>query len=264
MTDHEMGKHQDVIDSLLNYINDVPGSPFILKGGMALAECYGLDRFSENVDLDAIPERRRTFLDTISGFCEENGFSFRIGKDTQTVQRAFINYGEEGRPLKAEASYRRTSFAEGSVCTVNGIQTYSINELAEQKAASYLSRDKIRDLYDVSFICTKYGSSLSDGALNSIRNALEYKDLDQFDYLVKTQDDPLVDVERMEEMFLESFEKAGLLVPERTDFGNTDKNAKEKDADYVGVSYDGANALYGKTAADDGGYDDYDDCDPVD
>ena len=58
---------------------------------------------------------------------------------------------------------------------------------------SYMSRDKIRDLFDVSFIADKYYDQLSPDAKDMLAMALEYKDLGQFDYLIRTQSDPLID-----------------------------------------------------------------------
>ena len=81
------------------------------------------------------------------------------------------------------------------------------------KASAYSGRDKIRDLYDITFLCTHYWDSLSPAAKDSIRRALEYKDMEQFDYLVETQQDSLIDIGVLEQMFLESFDRLGLLRP---------------------------------------------------
>jgi len=42
-----------VIDDTLRFINDRTDR-FILKGGTSLMECYGLDRMSEDIDLDSV------------------------------------------------------------------------------------------------------------------------------------------------------------------------------------------------------------------
>lgn len=88
-----------------------------------------------------------------------------------------------------------------------------MDEMARLKAAAYNGRDKIRDLYDVSFICTHYFDQLSESARDALRTALEYKDLEQFDYIVRNQKDELIDPDALETMFLESFDKLGLLSP---------------------------------------------------
>ena len=43
--------HGQVINSFLKHLNTKSNS-FILKGGTALAKCYNLNRFSEDIDLD--------------------------------------------------------------------------------------------------------------------------------------------------------------------------------------------------------------------
>ena len=206
-------RHRKAIDDLLLFLNSFDGSPYILKGGTALMECYGLDRESEDIDLDA-PGRgvsKSAFFKKIDLYCQKRDYSYRIGKDTDTVQRVFLNYGAENRPLKVELSYRRANIPEQASSMVNGIRVYGINELTMMKSSAYLARDKIRDLYDLSFICRAHFDELSPAAVETLRNAFEYKDLDQFDYMVRTQPDPLIDPDKLEEMFLEAFDKLGLL-----------------------------------------------------
>lgn len=208
-------EHLTVIRQVLSYMNAQKDNPFVLKGGTALSLCYGLDRFSEDIDLD-VPGASLAydrFKETLHRFCEVEGYTYRIAKDTATTQRVYINYGNVSRPLKVEASYRRMKIPDSSVCRIEGIQVYTLNELARLKAAAYSGRDKIRDLYDVAFICTHYYDVLSVSARDALRAALEYKDFEHFDYIVRTQKDELIDPDILETMFLESFDQLGLLGP---------------------------------------------------
>ena len=43
--------HFEIIKDFLLYLNRV-SKDYILKGGTSLMTCYGLDRFSEDIDLD--------------------------------------------------------------------------------------------------------------------------------------------------------------------------------------------------------------------
>lgn len=58
--------HEKVMVSYLLLLNKRTDQ-FILKGGTALARCYGLDRFSEDIDLDGtkqdIKEITKRFCD---------------------------------------------------------------------------------------------------------------------------------------------------------------------------------------------------------
>ena len=189
----ENQSHGFAIQRMLHGINSSQGNPFVLKGGTALMECYGLDRFSEDIDSlrSNVPSSR--FFGMIDSICSNEGYTWRKAKDTSTVRRAFVDYGASNRPLKIELSLRHRTIPKEKTAVVNGILTYTISELCKLKCAAYMSRDKIRDLFDVSFIADKYYDQLSPDAKDMLAMALEYKDLGQFDYLIRTQSDPLID-----------------------------------------------------------------------
>ena len=209
----ENQSHGFAIKRVLYGINSSQGNPFVLKGGTALMECYGLDRFSEDIDLDSlrsnVPSSR--FFGIIDSICSNEGYTWRKAKDTSTVRRAFVDYGVPNRPLKIELSLRHRTIPKEKTAVVNGILTYTISELCKLKCAAYMSRDKIRDLFDVSFIADKYYDQLSPDAKDMLAMALEYKDLGQFDYLIRTQSDPLIDPNQLEVRFLSTLDKVGLL-----------------------------------------------------
>lgn len=210
-------RHKRVIEDFLCELNKKTDQ-YVLKGGTALMICYKLDRFSEDIDLDC-KNRSKDILKHISDFSEKRGYDVRIAKDTDTVKRAFVHYGGK-RPLKIETSFRRAYIADDEVNKIKGIEVYTIDRLAELKSSAYTGRDKIRDLYDVTFICNNYFDKLSENAKRSIRDALEYKGLDQFDYIVHNQKDELIDENRLAEGFLSAFDKIGLLntVEEKENF----------------------------------------------
>ena len=167
--------HEKVMVSYLLLLNKRTDQ-FILKGGTALARCYGLDRFSEDIDLDGT---KQDIKEITKRFCDRFGFTLRVAKDTPTVKRCLVDYGNTNKPLKIEVSYN--------------------------------VRDKIRDLYDLTFICNNHFEKLSHGTKNSIRDVLSYKGLEQFDYLVATQSDPLIDKDKLAEGFLKMHDRLGLL-----------------------------------------------------
>jgi len=203
-------RHRKVIVDFLTYMNEKTAD-FVLKGGTALYLCHNLDRFSEDIDLDG---RTKGMLDIITGFCEKNGHSFRVAKQTDTVERCFMNYGNEGKPLKIEASYRRREIPENETERIDGVLVYRIEPLCVMKANAYAGRDKIRDLYDVIFICKRYFDQLSPQTKAFLRGALEYKGIGQFDYIIKDQQDDLIDSKKLMADFLEVYEQLGLLYSE--------------------------------------------------
>lgn len=208
-------QHLVVIKQVLAYLNSRKDNPYILKGGAALYLCYSLNRFSEDVNLDApsaIVAHDR-FEREIQKICNAHDYSYRIGKNTAASEEAYIDYGSAGTPLKVEVSYRRKEIPQRLICIRENIQVYTLDEMTRLKAAAYNGGDNIRDLYDVSYICTHFYEQLGQSARDALRAAFEYKDLGQFDYIVSTQNDALIDVDLLKTMFLKSFDKLGLLSP---------------------------------------------------
>ena len=70
-------KHGKVIDDFLKDLSTTQKDAFILKGGTALLKCYGLDRFSEDIDLDGTKKNIKEFVDK---FCKKYGYEYRIAK----------------------------------------------------------------------------------------------------------------------------------------------------------------------------------------
>lgn len=199
--------HGDVIDRFLLYLNSKTDQ-FILKGGTALLECYGLDRFSEDIDFDG---KESNIGEYVAGFCEENQYDFRIAKDTDTVKRYMIHYGNDGKPLKVETSFRRKHIPAEEITKINGVQVYRINPLCTMKVNAYMGRDKLRDLYDIAFICGNYFEELQPEVKALLQNALMYKGIEHFDYIVSQERDELIDENRLAESFLAMFDQFDLL-----------------------------------------------------
>ena len=200
-------RHRKIIEEFLYALNK-ESNAFILKGGTALMLRYGLNRFSEDIDLDASHRKANSFIDT---FCKMHKIPYRTAKDTPTVSRFMLNYNQEGTQLKVEISYRNKNIHPGDHQCMDGIEVYTIDRLCQLKASAYQGRDTLRDLYDLSFICDRYFSDLSAGTKNQISDALTYKGFDHFDYITSTQSDPLINKEKLAELYLKMFDKLDLL-----------------------------------------------------
>ena len=207
-------KHFQVINKFLKYLNERTNE-YILKGGTSLLTCYNLDRFSEDIDLDA--KGSRNIKKIIDDFCKENNYTYRIAKDTDIVKRFMINYETIERPLKIEVSFRRKNIQDDEITNINGITVYNINEICLMKASAYSGRDKIRDLYDICFICNNFWDGLSEDVKKFIRVAVEYKGIEQFEFIIKDQKDELIDNNKLEEEFLKMYDKLGILAPSEDD-----------------------------------------------
>jgi predicted nucleotidyltransferase component of viral defense system len=205
-------QHGKTIISFLKYLNSQT-KDLILKGGTALLLCYELDRFSEDIHLDS----RSLEIDIekfVSIFCKKNSYSYYIAKNTNVVKIFMIHYSVAGKPLKVEISFRRSIIPEDDYTNINGFTVYTLNSLCTQKSLAYNARDRIRDLYDLSFICKRWWDDISDTSKDFMRGVLQYKGLEQFDYLIQTQPDELINIKKLADDFLDMFNKLGLLYDE--------------------------------------------------
>lgn len=205
-------EHYAVISDFLKHLNGIT-SDFVLKGGTSLMMCYNLDRFSEDIDLDA-QRGNKNIKHIVDDYCQKHGYSYNVNKDTDTVKRFMVHYSEHNKPLKIEISYRRKNISNTEITNINGITVYDIDSLCYMKSSAYQARDKIRDLYDVCFLCNHYWGELSEGAINALRTSVEYKGIEQFDYISREQSDELIDKEKLADDFLTMYDKLGLLYTE--------------------------------------------------
>lgn len=226
-------KHGKVINKFLNYLNE-QSNQFILKGGTALMTCYGLNRFSEDIDLDST--NKNQFFKIVDTFCKKNNCEYRIAKDTDTTKRANIHYKDCEKPLKVELSLRNKFIDESTICTRNGITVYNIDTLASLKTAAYAGRDKIRDLYDVVFICNNYWDELSTSTKMLMQATVGFKGLEQLDYVISTQHDDLIDNDKLANDFLDVYDKLGLINEAKEDvatINNLDESDYNQTLDYI-------------------------------
>lgn len=194
----------DFVSELNRYYRDL-----VLKGGTSLMLCYGLDRFSEDIDFDAV--RGGTVIQGfVEQFCKKHNSTMRVAKDTDTVRRYMIHYGGE-KPLKVEISYRSNCIDGSELCVVGNVLVYTLIRLLELKVAAFHGRDKIRDLYDVLFIIKKLNYSLPDYSIRLLRDAFSYKGIDYLDYLVMSQSDELIDNNKLYNNFIDVYSWLGFM-----------------------------------------------------
>lgn len=211
-------QHKQTIEDFLHYMNKKSDN-YVLKGGTALMECYGLDRFSEDIDLDSTD--RQSIPKIVNQFCADRGFEYRTAKDTDTVKRYFINYGNKEKPLKVEISYRQKEIKPEFCLQKNGINVYTMDRLARMKSAAYCGRDKIRDLYDLCFITNNHWQELSPETQDQLRISFEAKGIEQFDYIINTQQDDLIDTDKLADDVLTAFDRLDLLSSNNSDEGRS-------------------------------------------
>ena len=227
--DTVQARHIEIMRDFLTELNKETDA-FILKGGTGLLLAYGLNRFSEDIDLDGEKRRLKGFIEQYS---RKHDFSFRIAKDTPTIERFMLTYEPAiCKPLKIEISYRSRNIPAHTHHRVDGIEVYTIDRICQLKTGAYQGRDKIRDLYDICFICDQYFDSLSDSAKEQLKDALTYKGFDYFDYVTSTQEDPLIDKNVLAESYVKMLETLDLLYSnEEAECLPSNENGTEKEDD---------------------------------
>lgn len=202
-------RHGQVINDFLHFLNS-RSHDYVLKGGTSLMQCYHLDRFSEDIDLDST--NKQLIPKIVDDFCAKHGYQYRVAKNTDTVKRYMIHYDENSyKPLKIEVSYRLREIPMDRVVNINGITVYNLNTIAYMKLNAYNARDKIRDLYDVTFLCKHHCDELSPQILDAMRDSLQYKGMDYFDSIVAEQFDELIDTDKLANDFLDVLDTLGLM-----------------------------------------------------
>ncbi len=203
--------HNNAIDKFLKHLNK-QSKNYILKGGTALMMCYNLDRFSEDIDLDSDIVPDEAIKQIVESYCHKNHCDFRVAKETEITKRYMVYYNTKTRPLKIEVSYRNRNIDKNKCTIIHGINVYKINTLALMKAVAYAGRDKLRDIYDLTFITNQYWDKLSDAIREVIKTNVAYKGIEQLDYIINSQQsDELIDNDKLYDDFLKMYDRLNLL-----------------------------------------------------
>ena len=175
----------EVLKKILNKIGD----NYVLKGGTALLLYYGLDRFSEDIDLDAFSDNMNIY-----NKIKENNWEINVKKNTDTVYRIMLDYGAKNDngsyPLKIEISSRNKNLLNSKILkysNINGVNVYNLDEILKMKLVAFGNRDKIRDFYDLSFFLEKEPNCFSNEMLKDLKAKMEYKDLDDLAFLLNKE-----------------------------------------------------------------------------
>lgn len=175
-TEEEQQEHTLVMSSICqSFLSNK--LPMVLKGGTALKLCYGLNRFSEDLYFDS--DKPLNLETTIKQVFTQLGKSrahlrnpqITRKKDTETVRRYRIVYGDD-KHLNLETSFRGTP-ADEELTEINGILTYKISVLIDQKIKALSGRTAARDLHDVIYLYEHYPNEFSEEAMLEIKDLYE-------------------------------------------------------------------------------------------
>lgn len=164
------------LNTLLGQIDKIFGESVILKGDTALSKAYlqtkGVDRFSEDIDLDFIPSESMNLNEKINFIGEKikeiNGFEIsmpRLLHRTMRFDAVYVNeinekdtvriefYLSHDKPLCSKLPQKQMLVS--SFMSVNPVMflTYSFEDLLSRKFIVLYSRTEGKDIYDV-YHCT--------------------------------------------------------------------------------------------------------------
>lgn len=177
----EQALHERIMREIALEMQD---TPLVLKGGTALALLYGLDRHSLDLDFDCGRAKRVPLKNRVRRGLREVDVpmsGFGRGRPMWKGRRFHVHYinraNNARRLLKVELSFRNIPQAD-DIEIVDGIRTYKIPALFDQKMNAADDRTKARDLYDLGFLAESYGDSLStEQILRANRFSRHYKRL---------------------------------------------------------------------------------------
>jgi len=166
----------------------------LLKGGTALLFCYGLPRYSTDLDYDGF-NYNIDIMDKINSVFVSNGQNLdkiNVKKDTDTVKRYMIHYKEaENNPIKLEISFRKiddSDHVKDKRARINDINTYDIKYLAADKIDTFLKRTAARDIFDASFLIQHYPDSINKEIIEKCKNKISSIGLDQMENIIKNDE----------------------------------------------------------------------------
>lgn len=149
------------------------GKELVFKGGTALAKCYGLNRFSEDLDFTSSGEAQALYEQIVNPGLDSFGIPKTVSR-TSYQRRSSIKVKLEGPLYKGtektlcsitvELSSREKVLMEPNIITIGHhmdiIPTFDVyvmkeEEIMAEKTKAVMTRLSARDLYDVCFLIKK-------------------------------------------------------------------------------------------------------------
>lgn len=139
---------QDVlVEELYNFFPKA-----VIHGGTAIWRCYNGNRFSEDVDVYIVRNKKK--IDEFFKSLEKKGFRIIKKRIKEKSLYSELIFQEVSVRFEATFQAKRPIFKkyETSESFFNNVYTLSPKDLIIEKIDTYLKRRKIRDLYDIFFL----------------------------------------------------------------------------------------------------------------
>jgi len=145
----------------------------VFKGGTALAKCYGLNRFSEDLDFSIV--KKMQIIDIVSKGLEDFGIKYEMAKNEKESEETekyrikiegilFAGTEKTKCNITLDFSLREKILLEPKIITIGYhmdiIPTFDVyvmdeKEILAEKIRAVYTRKSARDLYDLSFLIKK-------------------------------------------------------------------------------------------------------------
>ena len=173
--------HSQMLDTLARAVSATLAEQRIthaLKGGSALRMCYGLERASDDLDFETLTytNANEVVRDAIAKMPE-----WERADDPDLAPGWFkMRHRPSGRehPTKIDLITagafpgQSREMARDKLTIVNGVHTFTIEELAKKKLATIIGdvpREQARDIYDVAWLVEKHARAIDTDDLRKLK-----------------------------------------------------------------------------------------------
>lgn len=111
------------------------------------------------------------------------------------------------------------------------IDLHCINKITYNNLLKFQNKVILVNLYNIIFLIKNYWEKLSDATKDNIKDSFSHKGIDYFEMLLETQSDELIDKEKLQNDFIDIWNKVGLNENDDEDF------VDEYEIDYDDTEY---------------------------
>ena len=139
-------------------------TPYVFKGGSALAFLYGLNRHSTDIDFDGIePVSIKHYVRDGLQDAQVSMSALLVAKDSWMGQRFKVHYIDPhngaDQLMRVDLSFRKEPDPH-DIAVVDGVRTFKIGALFEQKLEAAADRTRARDIFDLGYVAKTFGDEL--------------------------------------------------------------------------------------------------------
>lgn len=164
---NEFSTAEQVMSSFCKFISK--DCNYLVNKESALRLAYGSDRVLNNLEIDAYSTNRRVCEELINEFCCRRASGFKFVRETKYKRIYSIQFGDTFA-VQVAIRFVPKNLDFGRVTKVNGMYTYKLSEIVENKVNNYLRSGGLRDMDDLLFISNNYWHHIPDSLRGKIKS----------------------------------------------------------------------------------------------